>query len=154
MKNKEKFVDKIIDFALSEDAIAVDVKGEIVECRSLLHCEDCKFYMRPSNFNCKMAFKEWLEEEYVEQMVISHKDMRLLEYIEDSYKYIARDSNGDIFLYIDKPQKSSKIWCSDMEYLSIIRFDVEFPMIKWEDKEPWKIEDLKKLKECENYEIN
>lgn len=77
--------------------------------------------------------------------------MKLLECIKDSYKYIARDSNGDIFLYIDKPEKSSKLWCSDMEYLSIIRFDVDFPMVKWEDKEPWKIEDLKKFEVCEKY---
>ena len=151
MKNKEKFIDKLVDFACTRDNIAVDVKGEIVECWSF-HCENCKFYTRPSNFDCKTAFKEWLEEECVEQMVISRKDMRLLECIKDSYKYIARDSNGDIFLYICKPKKGSKLWWSDEEYMSIKSFDVCFPMVKWEDKEPWKIEDLKKFEVCENYE--
>lgn len=147
MKNKEKFIDKLADFACTSDNIAINIKGEIVGCR-YLSCKDCKFNMET---NCREAARRWLEEECVEQMVISRKDMKLLECIKDSYKYIARDSNGDIFLYIDKPEKSSKLWCSDMEYLSIIRFDVDFPMVKWEDKEPWKIEDLKKFEVCEKY---
>ena len=32
------------------------------------------------------------------------------------------------------------------------RYDVCFPMVKWEDTEPWKVEDLKKLEVCEDYE--
>lgn len=149
MKNKEKFIDEIIDFACSEDHIAVNVKGEIAECYNLC-CENCKFSKRIND--CEVAIREWLEEEYVEQMIISRKDMRLLECIKDSYKYIARDSNGDIFLYICEPKKGSNLWCSDEEYMSIKSFDVCFPMVKWEDKEPWKIEDLKKFEVCENYE--
>ena len=35
MKNREKFKDEIIDFALNEDSIAVDSQGEIVGCRSI-----------------------------------------------------------------------------------------------------------------------
>lgn len=30
--------------------------------------------------------------------------------------------------------------------------DVDFPMVKWEDSEPWLIEDLKKLEVVEEYE--
>ena len=149
MKNKEKFADKIIDFACSEDRIAVNNKREVVSCINMGLCENCKFYTEK---DCRTASREWLEEEYVEQMIISRKDMRLLECIKDSYKYIARDSNGDIFLYIDKPEKGSKLWYSDEEYMNIKPFDVCFPMVKWEDKEPWKIEGLKKFEVCENYE--
>ena len=31
-------------------------------------------------------------------------------------------------------------------------YNVDFPMVKWEDYEPWLIEDLKKLKVVEQYE--
>lgn len=31
-------------------------------------------------------------------------------------------------------------------------FKLDFPMVKWEDSEPWLIEDLKKLEVVENYE--
>nr|DAF92897.1 MAG TPA: hypothetical protein [Siphoviridae sp. ctX5W26] len=150
MKNKEKFIDKLADFACIRDNIAMNVKGELVGCYGLL-CENCKFYTEK---DCGTASREWLEEEYVEQMVISSKDVRLLECIKDSYTYVARDLSGDMFLYINRPEKGSRTWFSDMESLSIKRFDVCFPMVKWEDEGPWKIEDLKKFKVVENYEIS
>lgn len=34
----------------------------------------------------------------------------------------------------------------------ILNYTVDFPMIKWEDSEPWKIDDLKKLEVVEEYE--
>lgn len=150
MKNKEKFIDKLADFACTRDNIAMNVKGELVGCYNLL-CENCKFYTEK---DCRTASRKWLEREYVEQMVISRKDVRLLECIKDGYTYVARDLSGDVFLYIDKPEKGSRTWFSDTEFLSIKRFDVSFPMVKWEDEEPWNIEDLRKLEVCENYEIN
>lgn len=148
MKNKEKFAYKILDFACSEERIAVDNQGEVVSCSGMASCEDCKFDIR----NCETPIRKLLEEECVEPQVISKKDRAFLEYIKDGYKYVARDLSGAIFLYINKPEKGSMTWFSDMESLSIKRFDVDFPMIKWEDKEPWKIEDLKKLKVVDEYE--
>ena len=151
MKNKEKFNDKIIDFALIEDSIAVDSKGEVVSCASMVSCENCRF---GAEKDCKTAIKDWLEREYVELFVISRKDLRLLEYVKDDYKYIARDYDGDIFLYINKPEKGFGVWYSKWgkeEYVNITSFDVCFPMIKREDKEPWLIEDLKHLQVVDHY---
>ena len=148
MKNKEKFADKILDFACSEERIAVDNQGEVVSCSGMASCEDCKFDIR----NCETSIRKWLEEECVEPPVISRKDKRLLECIKGGYKYIARDYDGDLSLYTNKPEKGFMTWFSDMESLSIKRFDVDFPIIKWEDIEPWKIEDLKKLKVVDEYE--
>ena len=148
MKNKEKFIDKLADFACIRDNIAMNVKGELVGCYNLL-CENCKFYTEK---DCGTASRKWLEEEYVEQMVISRKDVCLLAYVKDDYKCIARDYDGDIFLYTNKPEKCFGVWFSDGKGVSIKPFDVDFPMVKWEDKEPWKIEDLKKFKVVENYE--
>ena len=31
-------------------------------------------------------------------------------------------------------------------------FNIDFPMVKWEDEEPWLIEDLKKLEVVDSYE--
>lgn len=148
MKNKEKFIDKLADFACIGDSIAINIKGKIVGCRCL-SCKDCKFNMET---NCRTAIRKWLEEECVEQMVISRKDMRLLKYMKDGYKYIARNYNGDLYLYINKPKKGYSVWTSDLEDASIKPFNVDFPMIKWEDSEPWLIEDLKQFEVCENYE--
>ena len=35
---------------------------------------------------------------------------------------------------------------------SLQKLNIEFPMVKWEDDEPWLIEDLKKLEVVEEYE--
>ena len=150
MKNKEKFADKIIDFALGEDSIAVDSQGEIVSCASMVSCENCRFYTEKE---CKTAIKDWLEEEYVESFVISRKDVRLLEYVKDDYKYIARNKDGDLYLHINEPKRGFAYWVSApaMEDANIKSFDVDFPMIKWEDSEPWLIEDLKHLQIVDNY---
>lgn len=66
MKNREKFKDEIIDFACSEDSIALNSKGEIVGCYSIF-CKDCKFYTEEG---CKEATRKWIEEEYVEPPTI------------------------------------------------------------------------------------
>ena len=150
MKNKEKFADKIIDFALSEDSIAVDNQGEVISCASMVGCENCMF---DEEKECKTAIKAWLEREYIEPPVISKKDKVFLEYLKDGYKYITRDYTGGIFLHINKPKRISRYWFSApaMEAVSIKPFDVDFPMIKWEDKEPLLIEDLKHLPVVDNY---
>lgn len=150
MKNREKYADKIIDFACnSNDSITLNTKGEVVGCSFLDSCEDCKFYMEE---DCRIATRRWLEEECVEPPVISRKDVRLLECIKCGYKYIARDYDGDIFLYTNKPEKGFSVWFPDLEFLNLRRFDVCFPMVKWEDEEPWKIKDLKKLEVVDEYE--
>lgn len=154
MKNKEKFKDEILDFALSEDSIAVDNQGEVVSCASMFSCENCRF---GTEKECKTAIRVWLEEEYIEPPVISKRDRAFLEYIREDRKYIARDENGNIFVYGTKPIKSTTCWnmnslVSD-GYLYLNRhFNIDFPMVKWTDVEPWKVEDLKKLEVVDEYE--
>lgn len=147
MKNKEKFIDKLADFACTRNNIAMNFKGELVGCYGLL-CENCKFY---TETDCKAASREWLEKEYIEPLKISKRDKTFLEYIGNEYEYIARDSNGSLFLYIDKPERNSKIWFSNSKAVNLKHFNVEFPMIKWEDSEPWLIEDLKQLEVIDSY---
>lgn len=154
MKNKEKFADKIIDFACTGERIAVNNKGEVVSCINMGLCENCKFGMEKE---CESAIRKWLEEEYVEPPVISKRDRAFLEYIREDRKYIARDENGNIFVYGTKPIKSTTCWnmnslVSDGCLYLNRHFDVDFPMVKWADEEPWKIEDLKKLEVVDEYE--
>lgn len=66
------------------------------------------------------------------------------------YKYIARDNDTNkLFLYIDRPSKHFTYWLPELEdsaYELLYRpLDIKFNFIKWEDEEPWSIEDLKKL---------
>lgn len=155
MKNKEKFLDKIIDLACTGERIAVNNKGEVVSCISVGLCRNCKFGMEKE---CEPAIRKWLEEECAEPQVISKKDKVFLEYLRENNKYIARDKNGNLFVYETKPRKAGMSWimkgslvCDSCLYLNR-HFNVDFPMVKWEDEEPCKIEDLKKLEVVYEYE--
>ena len=92
--------------------------------------------------------------EYVERPVISKSDRMFLDYIKEEYKYIARDQSGKLYAYNSKPYKNKncKLWCSSNGFVSYhMDCNIDFPMIKWSDEEPWLIDDLKKLEVVEEY---
>ena len=63
----------------------------------------------------------------------------ILRNVPQYYNWIARDGNGVVCLYPDKPHKSKTIWDSDG---TLFPFHHLFQFIKWEDDEPYLIEDL------------
>lgn len=65
MTNREKYYDKLMDYALAGADIAVDKNtNKIVSCKGF-KCSDCKFskYWGVTCAPCKL---EWLNEEYIE----------------------------------------------------------------------------------------
>lgn len=147
MKNKEKYAKEIVDVACSGDSIAVTKGSEhIVRCSDIT-CSECLF----ACFNCAEEVKEWAESEYVEKPMISKRDRAFLDYLK-CYKYIARDDDGELYVYTSIPTKHSDCWGVNNVYRSLRGLDIDFPMIKWSDSEPWLIEDLKKLEVVEEYE--
>lgn len=151
MKNKEKFAKEIMDIACSGDSIAVMKKsGRVVSCNGT-KCSLCLF----RDGDCsKEKIREWAESEYTEKPVINKRDREFLGYIREEYKFVARDENGKLAAYEAHPIKRKTYWISNGDsYLYLIQhFNVAFPMVKWEDSEPWLIEDLKKLEVVEEYE--
>ena len=151
MKNKEKYAKEIVEVACSVDRIAVTKEGERVVRCSDIACGECLFTPR----NCVKEMREWVEQEYIEKPVISKMDRAFLEYLREGYKYVARDENGDLFVYKTQPRKMEKYcnWTTSGGCLNLyLHFNVDFPMVKWEDDKPWLIEDLKKLEVVEEYE--
>lgn len=71
--------------------------------------------------------------------------------IKPNYMYIARDKNGLIFIYSEMPYINNSFTAWEVESSVNLRKvpdslkDINFDFIKWEDKKPWSIEDLKKL---------
>ena len=150
MKNKEKYAKEIMNIACSGDSIAVMKKsGRVVSCNGT-KCSLCLF----CDGDCsKEKIREWAESEYIEKPVISKRDRAFLEYLDAIIHYVTRDLNDDLYIYISKPHKFIDCWESKREADKILRmFNIDLPMIKWEDSEPWLIEDLKKLEVVENYE--
>lgn len=148
MKNKEKFAKEIVELACNGDSIAIiKENGRIVSCDGT-KCSLCLF----RDYDCKEKTREWAESEYIEKPVISKRDRAFLDYLNCSYKYIARDMCGELCVYFSKPQKMIDYWESAGEIINMLRmFNIDFPMIKWEDCNPWLIEDLKKLDVVEEY---
>ena len=65
--------------------------------------------------------------------------------IDSEYKWMARDQDGNLCIYEEKPEKEENSWYSgDYDYISyyISYFNHLFPAIKWEDEEPTLISEI------------
>lgn len=66
--------------------------------------------------------------------------------IKETNMYIARDKDGDLYLYKKQPVKYSESWqlCSDNPH-DFYKLDSSlFPEVKWEDEEPTEVKLVKK----------
>lgn len=149
MKNKEKYAKEIMEIACSGDSIAIIEKsGRIVPC-DVNRCSLCLF----RGYDCKESTRKWAESEYIEKPVISKRDKAFLDYLEN-YKYIARDFGGKLYAYTSILTKILDYahWKTNGACKRLTGLDIDFPMVKWSDDEPWLIEDLKKLEVVDEYE--
>lgn len=159
MKNKEKFAKEIVELACEGNEFAVSKEtGKPVRCVDM-RCSLCAINLNEDEYKtCTDYRKKWAESEYIKKAVISKKDRAFLEYLEEEYKYIARDKNDALYAYNAEACKVRESWssgCSDDWFRLNHRFDVNFPMVKCEgNEEIWLIEDLKKLEVVEEYEEN
>lgn len=145
MTNKEKYAQEIANMAAESILFAVDKKsGEVVKCSSI-RCRECLF-RHSFEESCSVHRKEWANSEYIEKPKISKKDKMFLECLNPIYKYIYKDADNGLVLKGRTPH--------DVRFGGTYLFNVEFPMVKWDDEEPWKIEDLKNLEVVEEYEDN
>ena len=145
MLNAERFKKEILensnavfDFSMSKD------KHTIKKCLGV--CDDCFFH--EAGDHCLNIKVKWLLSEYKEPVKLTRTEYLLLCHVYKlSYKYIARDKDGDISLYLDEPDKDilTEFW-HGKEY-EFTLFNNLFPFIKWEDSEPTSIEDV--LNNCE-----
>ena len=62
--------------------------------------------------------------------------------IDKEYKWMARDRDGNLCVYEEKPRKRRSCWVPSDGYYYISYFNHLFPAIKWEDSEPTKISDI------------
>lgn len=107
-------------------------------CDYSSECEDCTI--------------KWLKAEHKEKITLSEAERIILENIDKNYKWIARDEDGCLVLHSEKPQKEymCNTWMHDgAEHDILSPFNHLFRFIKWEDTEPYNIEEL--LKEKKTY---
>lgn len=154
MKNKEKYAKDIVELACDGNRIAVIRQtGEFRSCYET-PCRECLFHSSDTG-QCRERIRKWAESEYVKKLVISKRDRAFLDCLKDKWKYMARDDiSSAVYVFSEIPKKSKGGY---LTYTGEVRrsstdFNIDFPMVKWEDSEPWLIEDLKKLEVVDSYE--
>ena len=139
MTNFEFYKEDILKL-INSGRVVAKVNGEIVSCGTT-KCSDCDF-----GGNCERNRFTWLYAEYFEKPMLNKYERALCQALYTGW--IAKDKDGGVYGYKEKPVKSKDRWEGKwigffqlMMYNSEIKFDI----IKWEDKEPWSIEELLKL---------
>lgn len=141
MLNKEKYQGEIIKFALKGDRFGVSGANKLlVACGSIM-CEDCIFY----DGNCDLGRKAWLNSEYEEPKRIFTEEQKNFIRACDKIKYIARDMDGGLWGFANKPYKNDVYWEIDCPsfYCNLDKLiSIDFSQITWEDKEPTSREEI------------
>lgn len=87
-----------------------------------------------------------LLEEYKEPVKLTRFEYEYLKAAkENGYNFITRDKDNRLYGTSEKPKKYNITWASSGAY--IVMFKSMFKFVKWEDEEPWNIDNI--LDNCE-----
>ena len=88
-----------------------------------------------------------LLEEYKKPVKLSKFEYEYLKIAKkEGFNFIARDNDGCVCLYINIPTlKGTTFWGYNGEFMIV--FEELFKFVKWEDEEPWNIDNI--LANCE-----
>lgn len=133
MKNKEKYNLTSLSISIQNEYIELIDKTNNQEVFKVKYC---------SYIQLIINLLRWLEDEYIEPTKLTDDEIVILKNIDKTYKWVARDSNNIPYVYKDKPIKDEYRWCGN--FISIMVLEHLFKFIKWEDKEPYNIDELLK----------
>lgn len=139
LRNGEKYLFTYYE----ENDIFVDLTG------------DGFYYYRSIHFNTNdniakaimKVYKDYTLKELLwerkEKLKLTEDEKVILRNIPKEFKYIARDRDGGLCVFGNEPRKTFGIWsyggsCTEFCFNHMLQF------IKWEDDEPYLIEDLLK----------
>lgn len=151
MINGEKYRDELLKFIKERDAgsftFSKGEEGKFWQCGGR-RCSECG--MSKERSNCTVARLKWLLSEYKEPIKVSKLEYDILKYLADNTKhmYIARNKNGNLYIFDIEPRKSKAddLWTGrGTSWLGV--FNKLFQFVQWEDSEPTAIEDV--LGNCE-----
>ena len=96
--------------------------------------------------DCTECIIKWLKAEHKEKITISEAERIILGNINKDYKWICRDKDNTLKLYIYKPKNHKGNWFADEVTISyrLECFNHLFQFITWNDSEPYNIEELLK----------
>ncbi|WP_270576464.1 hypothetical protein [Thomasclavelia ramosa] len=87
-----------------------------------------------------------LLEEYKKPVKLSKFEYEYLKVAKkEGFNFIARDEDNRLYGTSEKPEKFNSTWFSSCDYVGM--FKSTFSFVKWEDEEPWNIDNI--LANCE-----
>ena len=97
-----------------------------------------------NEFDIMKVYKDYTCKEVLwerkEKPKLTEDEKTILRNLPKKYKWIARDKSDWMFLYREKPIKLKISWSGCM--YTTLPFQHLFQFIKWEDEEPYSIEEL------------
>lgn len=88
---------------------------------------------------------EVIEEEHKKPVTLSVDEKAILRNLPEEFEYIVRNRDNSLDIYAEKPTKNDFMWADS--HLSVVPFNLYthlFQFVKWEDNEPYSIEELLK----------
>lgn len=145
MLNKEKFAKEIVEMAIKKEIIAFDKNThEIADC-DLIGCENCLFSGR---FNgreaCERTMTAWCNSEYTEPKKFTEEEKKLVESCKN-LKWFARDTDGELFGYENKPNRKNGEWLTGncrVVSIKMLNNELKFESIKISDENPTSREEI------------
>ena len=136
MTNKQWLLEQMQNMSDEEFAKKIPIDFKDLGCWTL-KCE---------HINCLNCRVNWLKSEHKEETKLSDAERVILENINKKYKWITRDKSGKIYVYGNKPfKRDNDFWDEQNDFLeSLVVFSDLFQFIKWNDTEPYCIQDLLK----------
>ena len=130
-------------WGLKKDKL-IDLKGrgyETLDC----HYEDLTYSNGFEQMDIMKIYKDYTCKELLwerKEPKLTEDERVILRNIGKEYKYIARDEDRTLSFHSVKPHKEAYFWSSlEASYVSDL-FPNLFKFIKWEDEEPYSIEEL------------
>lgn len=122
-----------------------DIKDER-KLRDCFRSALCEVYFKQNKVDYEHIddIIEWYFQEYKEPIKITRNEKAILESLINDWKYIARDSFGELMIYTDEPEKCDYKFTSKKPYRNISFFNHLFQFITFDDSEPYSIEELLK----------
>ena len=136
MKNREKYIDEIIDTLFREGECEFMKRHNLTDVDMFGKCysaQDCS--------ECLARLKNWLEEEYQEPIILSEDEKTILRNIDKKYKWIVRDPDYRLGVFECEPYKDNYWIDNGGDYTALDVFNHLFQFIKSLDK-AYRIDEL------------
>lgn len=159
MLNAERFRNEILEAMDSKNELSLQetngfllnkYSNEFKPCSEdeYSDCDNCLFDDEDLTHSCEYHRTKWLLSECKEPIKLSRLEYGILKLaINKSCEYIARDSDGQLYVFMEKPHKGESFWKTDGYYYLLEMFNVLFQFVKWEDSTPTSINNV--LNNCE-----